>query len=752
MMRAHRLLLVFLCCTLPAFPARGSDERSIENLRAFAKLYGYVKYFHPSDEAAAVDWNRLAIHGAARVKPARDAEELRSRLRESFGPLAPTLQIYGPGDTPRDVLEMFPKDTSGLQVVAWQHRGDGLDGVMAAGNIYTSLRTHRPNRSGESGAGEIAQGLPAETCKGKEVRLRARLRIEKAGPQDEGRLYLGTWTSGRQRAPEDLKTRTFDAKDWTQVEVVAKVGEDSSYLIVGCALSGTGRLWADDFEVSVLDETGQWKPLDLVNEGFEEGTPEEGLSGWNFDGDGYRAILDSQTPASGKFSVTLGYSGTLFEQVPAIGEAIDEEIAPSLRCRLPVALYTDGKTTLPAGDAAALKALQADLDKVPLETLKADDEALRLGGVIISWNVLQHFYPYFDVVDTDWDAALTEALRGALADRTEKDFLGTLRRMLARLQDGHARVNHPMMKGWSGLPLALDLVEGRIVVAATGDPEKIQVGDLVLAIDGVPALQIQREQEDLTSGTPQWRRLSALWQLTFGDEGTTAKVRLQRGDAVVEVESKRGRVGPQGMTSRHKHQQIEKLEEGIYYVNLARATMAEIDARIDELAGARGIVFDLRGYPNGNDRVIRHMIDGPVQSARWNVPLITYPDHRRVEGYDTSGRWTLQPKAPRLRGKLVFLTDGRAISYAESVMGIIEAYRLAEIVGETTAGTNGNVNSIDLPGGFSLRYTGMKVLKHDGSQHHLVGIRPTVPVERTLKGVLEGRDEFLEKALEIIRR
>jgi hypothetical protein len=46
----------------------------------------------------------------------------------------------------------------------------------------------------------------------------------------------------------------------------------------------------------------------------------------------------------------------------------------------------------------------------------------------------------------------------------------------------------------------------------------------------------------------------------------------------------------------------------------------------------------------------------------------------------------------------------------------------------------------------------MKVLKHDGSQHHLIGIQPTIPVERTIQGVIEGRDEFLEKALEIVKQ
>ena len=99
-----------------------------------------------------------------------------------------------------------------------------------------------------------------------------------------------------------------------------------------------------------------------------------------------------------------------------------------------------------------------------------------------------------------------------------------------------------------------------------------------------------------------------------------------------------------------------------------------------------------------------------------------------------------------------FLTDGRAISYGETCLGIIEHYKLAAIVGSPTAGTNGNVNPFTLPGGYRVFWTGMKVLKHDGSRHHGVGIQPTVPVARTIKGVAQGRDEVLERALEVVSR
>jgi Periplasmic protease len=74
-------------------------------------------------------------------------------------------------------------------------------------------------------------------------------------------------------------------------------------------------------------------------------------------------------------------------------------------------------------------------------------------------------------------------------------------------------------------------------------------------------------------------------------------------------------------------------------------------------------------------------------------------------------------------------------------LGIIEAYKLAAIVGEPTAGTNGDINPFNLPGNYTVIWTGLKVLKHDGSQHHGIGIQPTVPVSRTIRGIREKRDE-----------
>ena len=95
-------------------------------------------------------------------------------------------------------------------------------------------------------------------------------------------------------------------------------------------------------------------------------------------------------------------------------------------------------------------------------------------------------------------------------------------------------------------------------------------------------------------------------------------------------------------------------------------------------------------------------------------------------------------------------TDSRAISAAETLLGIVEGWHLGERVGSATAGTNGNVNYTMLPGGYRVVWTGMKVLKHDGTRHHGIGILPTVLVARTISGVSLGRDEVLDRALSLM--
>jgi C-terminal processing protease CtpA/Prc len=374
--------------------------------------------------------------------------------------------------------------------------------------------------------------------------------------------------------------------------------------------------------------------------------------------------------------------------------------------------------------------------------------------VALLWNVFQHFYPYFDVVQTDWPAELRRALQAAATDRDATAFQRTLERLVAALHDGHGGVY--LTGGMGGqrteLPLVWEWVEDKLVITALrGDVPGLKRGDVVLKIDGKPAAEVLREAEAFISGaTPQWKRYRALNVIRSGAAGATVALEVKSGDnqpATVKLIRQGG-----GMAAfrEPRPDPVAELKPGIFYVDIDRVKEEDFKNAVPKLAEAKGIVFDLRGYPTISTKPLAHLTDEPITCARWNIPEVVRPDR---EGMTFAfSNWTVAPQSPRFKGKIAFLTDGRAISYAETYLGIVEHYKLADIVGGPTAGTNGNVNPISLPGDYRVMWTGMKVLKHDGSRHHGVGIQPTVPATRTIRGIADGKDEVLEKAIEVVSR
>ena len=71
----------------------------------------------------------------------------------------------------------------------------------------------------------------------------------------------------------------------------------------------------------------------------------------------------------------------------------------------------------------------------------------------------------------------------------------------------------------------------------------------------------------------------------------------------------------------------------------------------------------------------------------------------------------------------------------------------ATVVGSTTAGADGNVSAIPLPGGLRSMISGIGVFYPDKKPTQRVGIVPDVEARPTLLGIRSGRDEVLEVAL-----
>ena len=744
---------------------RGSGDGTtppVQNLRTMAKLYGYLRYFHPSDEAAQVDWDALAIHAAAEVKDAPDAAALKAALEEVFRPVAPSMvlnfrgkEAQAPtrsGSTPPASAQPSSSPASSpdspSKSVSWQHMGLGTG---AANSIYRSIRLNRPSEI--AGHATLAKGLEAAKYAGRTVRLRAWVKVRTRDMSSRAQLWLRV---DRQSGPgffDNMSDRPILTPEWAEYTISGPIASDAQRIFFGALASGKGEFLFDGFRLSVMDTAGHEEEVPLPNAGFEEGDISVALKSWNLESPAMETRVTENDVQDGKRALSLAtrvfpYSQPLFEKQAPPDALIDKEIDHGLCARIPLVLESDDQGTIPRADADKLEKLRAALSGLLRTPQTAAEESVRLGDVVIAWNVFQHFYPYFDVVKVDWDEVLTKSLERALADRTEEEFLRTLNWLVARLDDGHGGVYHALQQKLGTPPFRVEWVEGKAVVTASRD-ESFKRGDVVLAVDGREAADIIQEAEKFLSGSPQWKRFKATNQFALGPAGTKSSAKLQRGGEVLEVAFERAAQPPVAVPPALPP--IDAFKDGVYYVDLTRASWQDINSRIKELAAARGVVFDLRGYPNGNHQVLCHLLREPDKSGAWmKVPLVVLPD-REGWAYQEMG-WNLITMTPHIGGRVVFLTDGRAISYSESFLSFVEHYRLGEIVGEPTAGANGNVNPLILPGGYSVSWTGMRVVKHDGSQHHTIGILPTLPCRRTVAGVVSGRDELLEKALEVINK
>jgi hypothetical protein len=137
---------------IAAEPPRPLEGRGLLNLVAFARLLGYVRHFHPSDQAAEADWDRLAVAGVRAVESARGPEELARRLQEFVRPVAPTVRVFPSGVVPPSPEGLAaPPKGEGIRVVSWEHLGYGGTGLV----------DRRPRNEGR---------LQAENCRiGKEL-------------------------------------------------------------------------------------------------------------------------------------------------------------------------------------------------------------------------------------------------------------------------------------------------------------------------------------------------------------------------------------------------------------------------------------------------------------------------------------------------------------------------------------------------------------------------------------------------------
>src|SRR3954447_17197598 len=352
-MASRRLLVWILAAALgaplSAQPPRPLSQRSTANLTAFARLLALVRFFHPSDAAAAADWNRVAVAGVGAVERAEDPAALARALEGFFRPLAPTLRVYpqGPrGQRPETPAELLPPvGTTPFRTVAWRHFGGHFD---SPAKIYASERID--DRS-PPGFGTLAQAIAPGDLRGKRVRLRADLRVE---TQSGGFAQLGLRVDragGRPGFLDNMADRPIRDAAWRTYEIAGDVAPDAERIVVLLVLTGGGKVWLDNVSLDPIGSVNGGGEGALANAGFEEGETGAQPPGWYFPYEsvhaGYHLLLRRGEPCRRGGCAEMASDEIATPRIPVPEEVLEADLGAGVAAAVPVALWADAAGTLP---------------------------------------------------------------------------------------------------------------------------------------------------------------------------------------------------------------------------------------------------------------------------------------------------------------------------------------------------------------------------------------------------------------------
>lgn len=459
-------------------------------------------------------------------------------------------------------------------------------------------------------------------------------------------------------------------------------------------------------------------------------------------------------------------------------EVVPDSAADRYRVDLPeqIAALVRFTEPVPSGAAAGNEVSDDGTDEAtgaadaPADSAAADPAYPRPGARVIAayrmHAVARYFYPYTELGETDWDAALREAIPGLLAARDSVEYALAVAELAAGFDDSHVGLQGP---GWSAAvdgpraPVGVRiLASGEAVITgfATDSVRRatgLSRGDVLLAIDGVSvADRIESLAPIRAASTPQaMRERIRMDLLGHGDEGSRVALRVRRaGGEVVDLDVGRTSDGWwRAFAPRRLAEPAVRLLAGdIGYVDLTRLEGSQVDSAFSVLADARAIIFDMRGYPRGTawsiaPRLVRE--PGVIASRIW-TKIARSPDLAAVALEWAEAEVPEDPAVSDYTGSTLMLINESAVSQAEFSGMMFRAANETLFVGEPTNGANGDVTDIALPGRLRMSFTGNGAEWPNGRRLQRRGIVPDFPAIATIEGVRAGRDEALERALAII--
>jgi carboxyl-terminal processing protease len=433
---------------------------------------------------------------------------------------------------------------------------------------------------------------------------------------------------------------------------------------------------------------------------------------------------------------------------------------------------------LPACSASADRAERA----APGPSSAPIERDLALATFDSAWSRINNSYYDPDFRGIDWPGIRDELRPRAAAAGTTGGLRLVIGEMLGRLGESHfgviprEQVDALGAGGGGGgsgdAGMELRWVEGELTVVGVrggggADAAGVRTGWIVDAIgerevEGWKRTLAEAEsdavRQGLTLGT-----ISRAGELLAGAEGSSVRVRFRDGsDRVVERDLVRGpvpgeRVQFGNLPAMYAHLEHERMPaargEGCVGVIRFNVWMVPVSApferAVDQLAGCRGMIVDLRGNPGG----VAGMVMGtagafmneavPLGVMRTRQGELRFTVNPRRAGAD--GR----PRQP-FAGAVAVLIDELSMSTSEIFAAGMQTVGRARVFGTATPGYALPALMVRLPNGDVLYHAVANLTDPEGRRIEGSGVSPDVPVARTRGDLLAGRDRALEAAIDWI--
>jgi carboxyl-terminal processing protease len=376
------------------------------------------------------------------------------------------------------------------------------------------------------------------------------------------------------------------------------------------------------------------------------------------------------------------------------------------------------------------------------------------------WNIVNYFSPYKYITTTKWDNVLTRFIPDFYEAKDTLQYHISIIKLIAALGDGHCATNNwsthlqKLSGAYDHLPFRCSIIEGKAVVTLiTNDSICKQQGiglyDVIVGVDGETVEErVKKHLPYVYNASNDDARLQSICNsdLFSGYTGTCYVTRLKPNGNLEKLTIKR--YTQETPYAPPVTPTWKMLPDNMGYINMGLLRQKDVNAVMDSLFNTKGIIIDLRNYPNNT----WHLIAARLTSQTFIMPRLAYPDLSYPGLYkyhpDVIGGG---PNTNPYKGKVILLVNVFSKSHSEySAMGLQEATKTITI-GSTTAGADGNLTDlITLPGGMITRFSSLGVYYTDGTVAQKTGVKIDIICKPTIKGVQQGKDELLEKAVQVI--